>query len=259
MSANLRRSTDGPQERHRGDRRNAADRRALDRVKTNGNGWVAEPLPRGRHKLGPELVRASQRERLIRAMLETVAERGYEATTVPDVVARAQVSRNAFYEFFADKTRCFIAACDEEASELLGAVLESASAASWTEALRQGTRAYLDWWAQRPAFARAYFIGLPVAGDPAVAQRERGYARFREVFQVLGRRARTEQLDLPPLPEVVPRVLVFAITELVTEEVRAGRVESLPGLEADIVLVAAKLLADDRTARELVQGARGGR
>ena len=71
---------------------------------------MGEPLPRGRHKLGADTVRASQRERLIRAMLETVAEQGYEATTVPRVVARARVSRNAFYEFFDDKTSCFIAA-----------------------------------------------------------------------------------------------------------------------------------------------------
>jgi AcrR family transcriptional regulator len=206
--------------------------------------WVGEPLPRGRHKLDPEVVRASQRERLIRAMLETVAEQGYEPTTVPDVVARARVSRNAFYEFFADKTSCFIAACDEEASELLGVVVRFASAPSWTDALRQGTRAYLTWWAERPAFARAYFIGLPAVGDPATAQRERGYARFRDLFRELGRRARTEQPGLPPLPEIAPRVLVLAITELVAEEVRAGRTERLPALEDDVVLMATKLLAD---------------
>lgn len=205
--------------------------------------WVGEPLPRGRHKLDPGTVRASQRERLIRAMLETVAERGYEATTVPDVVARARVSRNAFYEFFSDKTNCFIAACDEEAADLLEVVLRFASARSWSVALRQGTRAYLAWWAQRPAFARAYFIGLPAAGEPAVAQRERGYARFRDVFQELGRQARTEQRGLAPLPEIAPRALVLAITELVAEEVRAGRTESLPALEDDVVLIAIKLLA----------------
>jgi AcrR family transcriptional regulator len=176
-------------------------------------------------------------------MLETVAEQGYEGTTVPEVVARARVSRNAFYEFFADKTSCFIAACDEEAAELLEVVVRSASAPTWLEALRQGARTYLTWWADRPAFARAYFIGLPVAGDPAVAQRERGYARFREVFRELGRRARAEQSGLPPLPDVASRVLVLAITELVAEEVRAGRIESLPVLEEDIVLVATRLLA----------------
>ena len=187
-------------------------------------------------------MRTSQRRRLIRAMLETVAERGYEATTVPEVVARARVSRNAFYEFFADKTSCFIAACDEEASELLGVVVAAAGIPVWTDALRQGTRAYLRWWAARPAFSRAYFIGLPVAGEPAVAQRERGYARFRDVFAELGRRARVEQPELPPLAAVVPRILVLAITELVAEEVRAGRIDSLAELEDDVVDAAATLL-----------------
>lgn len=204
---------------------------------------MGQPLPRGRHKLGAEAVRTSQRERLIRAMLETVAEQGYDATTVPEVVARARVSRNAFYEFFADKTSCFIAACDEEASELLGVVLAEGSRSDWRDALRAGTRAYLDWWAGRPGFARAYFTGLPLAGEPAVAQRERGYARFRAVFAELGRRVRAEQPDLPPLPTLVPRVLVLAITELVAEEVRAGRTETLGSLEEEIVLVATKLLA----------------
>lgn len=203
---------------------------------------MGQPLPRGRHKLGAEAVRASQRERLTRAMLETVAEQGYEATSVPEVVARARVSRNAFYEFFADKTACFIEACDDEASELLGVVAVAGALPDWREALRQGTRAYLDWWSQRPAFSRAYFIGLPMAGERAVAQRGRGYARFREVFVELGRRARAEHPALPPLPAVIPRILVLAITELVAEEVRAGRIERLPELEDDIVGVAATLL-----------------
>lgn len=213
--------------------------------------WIGEPLPRGRHKLKAEDVRASQRERLIRAMLVTVAERGYEATTVPQVVARARVSRNAFYEFFSDKTSCFIAACDEQAGELTSALLEFGSEPSWQEALRKGTRAYLEWWAHRPAFARAYLIGLPVAGEPAVAQRQRSYARFEEVFRALGAWARSEQPDLPPLLDVVPRLLVLAITELVAQEVRADRIERLAELEVDIVLIAVKLLADDQTARQV--------
>ena len=151
MSANARK-----QERRGG---TAIDRRTGER--RGRSAWVGEPLPRGRHKLDPDVVRASQRERLIRAILETVAEQGYEATTVPEVVARARVSRNAFYEFFADKTNCFIAACDEEASELLGVVLESASASSWTDALRQGTRAYLTWWAERPALPETAATSAP--------------------------------------------------------------------------------------------------
>jgi AcrR family transcriptional regulator len=219
-----------------------------EEVQHEDDAWRGEPLPRGRHKLATEVVRASQRQRLIRAMLETVAENGYEATTVPEVVARARVSRNAFYEFFADKTDCFIAACDEQASELLAALVAFAAEPDWVQMMRRGVGAYLRWWAERPAMSRAYLVGLPAAGDRAMAQRERAYALFRRLFEAVGQRARAEQSGLPPLDEFIPRLLVLAITELVAEEVRAGRIEQLPELEDRIVFAAIKLLADDQTA-----------
>src|SRR3954449_6066659 len=84
---------------------------------------VKQVLPRGRHALPAEEVRASQRERLLAAMLESVGEHGYAATTVPAVVAGARVSRNAFYELFDDKTDCFLALCDELAGQLLDALV----------------------------------------------------------------------------------------------------------------------------------------
>lgn len=46
------------------------------------------------------------RARLIDAMGAVVAEKGYAATTVADVVARAKVSRRTFYEQFGDKLDC---------------------------------------------------------------------------------------------------------------------------------------------------------
>jgi AcrR family transcriptional regulator len=211
--------------------------------------WQAEPLPRGRHKLAPEAVRASQRERLLRAMLECVAEDGYEATTVPEVVAKARVSRNAFYELFADKTDCFIAACDQAAQGLLEELLALAAEPDWIEAARRGAGIYLRWWQERPGLSRAYFLGLPQAGERAVAQRERNYEPFRAMFRDLAGRARAEQSDLSPLPAIVPRVLVLAITELVAEEVRAGRVDSLTALEDEIFFLIVRLLADDATWR----------
>ena len=67
-------------------------------------------LPSGRHGLPRETVAASQRARMIDAMAAVVAEKGYAATTVADVVERAGVSRRTFYEQFADKEACFLAA-----------------------------------------------------------------------------------------------------------------------------------------------------
>ena len=210
--------------------------------------WQGEPLPRGRHKLPAATVRASQRERIVRAMLECVAREGFDATTVPQVVATARVSRNAFYEHFEDKADCFIAVCDETARELLADLVGLASERDWVQAMRQGAHTYLRWWQERPMLSRAYLLSLPAAGERAVAQRERHYEAFRAMFADLGRRARAEQPELAPLGELVPRVLVLVITELVAEEVRAGRTARLTDLAEEIALLAIRLLADEATA-----------
>ncbi len=213
--------------------------------------WQGQPLPRGRHKLDPEEVRDSQRRRISRAMLEVVAEHGYEATTVSQVVAAARVSRNAFYEFYTDKTDCFLTLTDELGAELLDAMLEMRLEPSWIGALRRGTELYLEWWQDHEVFARAYFSGHAELGPRALAQRQATYERFAAMFTELGRRARDEQPGLPPLPEIVPRVLVLSITELVADEIRAGRAGRLTELHPELFRLIVRLLADDATARAL--------
>lgn len=210
--------------------------------------WRGQPLPRGRHKLPADEVRSSQRERLLRSMLECVAECGFEGTTVSMVVSAARVSSNAFYKFFADKTDCFLSACDGVAGELLAELVALTAEPDWIQAMRKGARIYLRWWAQRPAFARAYLLSLQSAGERADEQRERTYAMFRGMFAELARRARAEQSELPALSPLVPRVLVLAITGVVADEVRAGRTARLEELADDVARLAIKLLADDQTA-----------
>jgi AcrR family transcriptional regulator len=184
-------------------------------------------------------------------MLECVGRDGYEATTVPQVVATARVSRNAFYEFFEDKADCFIAVCDQTGEELLGELLELVTEPDWITATREGSRRYLLWWQERPTISSAYLISLPTVGERALRQRERQYAAFRAMFADLGRRARAEQPELAPLGDLVPRVLVLAITELVAEEVRAGRTSQLTDLSDELALHAIRLLADDVTAERV--------
>ena len=168
------------------------------------------------------------------------------------VVSTARVSSNAFYEFFADKADCFLAACDEVAAELLAELSSLTSEPDWIHAMREGARIYLRWWAQRPAFARAYLLSLRTAGGRADEQRERTYELFRAMFSDLGRRARAEQPELPPLSPLIPRMLVVGITELVAEEVRAGRTEQLEQLSGELERLAIRLLADDATAAAAV-------
>ena len=54
----------------------------------------------------------NQRERLFAATVATVAEKGYEATTVADLVKLSGVSRSAFYRHFEDKQECFLTAAE---------------------------------------------------------------------------------------------------------------------------------------------------
>ncbi|MGJ6963832.1 TetR/AcrR family transcriptional regulator [Streptosporangium sp. G11] len=209
-----------------------------------------EPLPRGRHGLSPEVVRTSQRDRLIQAMLLLVATRGYAATTVPDVIAAARVSRNAFYANFHDKEACFLALCERDLPDVVGTILSAADGTGhdWVAAARGGLRAYLRWWQDRPEYARAYFVELPGAGPRAVEQRDHAYLPFLEMLRALAARARADDPALGPLRDSVPSLIVFGVTEFIAAEVRAGNAARLSSLEDDVLHYTITLLADHATA-----------
>src|ERR1700712_3789853 len=67
-------------------------------------------LPRGRHGLSPEFVARNQRDRLIAALILTLADVGYQKTTVSMIGRRASVSKSDFYKHFESKDDCFFAA-----------------------------------------------------------------------------------------------------------------------------------------------------
>lgn len=216
--------------------------------------WSGDPLPRGRHKLPPETVRASQRERLLRAMAELTAEQGYDATTVPQVIARARVSSNTFYKFFDDKTDCFIALCEQLGEELFANLTEPFEAGikrpeDALDALKAGIRTYLRWWPDRPALAHAYFVELPAAGPRAVDERERQFRRFEGILRETGVRARGLDPELPPLRDIEVTAAQIVARELVAGQVRAGKVAKLEQLEDDLYYLLLKLLVGEEAAR----------
>jgi AcrR family transcriptional regulator len=232
-----------------------ADLTTVDRVRAESQGgWRGAPLPRGRHKLDADTVRASQRERALRAMIECVGQAGWAKTTVPEVIARARVSRNSFYEHFEDKTACFLAALDEAAQEILDAMFALASESDWITMLKRGMREYLTYWREQPALCRAYFVELPFVGPRGMAQREHNFGQFELMFRVLAERAREEQPSLPDLSPLIPRLVVVGVTDIVGAAVRADELDSLAERDDELVGLIVRLLADDLTARE-----RGGR
>jgi AcrR family transcriptional regulator len=205
--------------------------------------WEPTPLPRGRHGLGPDEVRASQQARIVRAMLESVAEHGYAGTTVQRVAAAARVSPNAFYKFFDDKLDCFLAVIDADAEQLVTELTEQADPSDWRATLRRGLRHYLEWWPARPLLSRAFLLELPAAGGRAVEHRDRIHDRFVDMQLALATLARRQEPDLPPVSPASVRLFLHGLTELVAHEVRAGRLDQLPALEHDVVRLAETALA----------------
>lgn len=208
------------------------------------------PLPRGPHRLARAEVMASQRGRLLEAMAETVAAKGYPATTVADVIGRAGVSRKTFYEQFRDKEDCFLAAYDAGVELLLSALrTRSAERQNLLERARSRTRAYLETLASEPAFARTFLIEVGAAGSAALARREAVHDRFATLLREQLDAAREQFPEIPEPPEEVYLAAVGATDLIVSRLVARGRTAELPQLEDAVLHIQLSLLVGTATPR----------
>lgn len=205
----------------------------------------SRPLPRGRHSLTREAVAASQRARLLDAMSEVVATKGYAATAVADVVARAGVSRRTFYELFADKEECFFAAYDSGVEFLLQQIrdaLEQRQETDWRRRARASIEAYLGGLAARPTAAWVFSVEVLGAGQRMAAHRAAVLGRFIAPWRTLQQIARREDPAIAEASDDRLLGLVGGIEELVRECLRTRGAERLPELLGPATAVAISIL-----------------
>ena len=189
-------------------------------------------LPAGRHGLPREFIVQNQRERIVTALVDTVAERGYNATTVANVTKAAAVSRRTFYEHFADKEACFLAAYEMVADHIAASMRAAAeSFEDWPQQVRAALATMLRFLAGEPELARLCMIE-PVAAGGQIATRHR--ASMQGLIEIL-KAGRPEQSGRRPLPEATEETLVGGIVSLVVREISAGRTEQLESLLPDLV------------------------
>ena len=193
---------------------------------------AAEQLPPGRHGLSRKQVARSQRERILRAIAEAVSEHGYVMTPVAEVLRRAGVSRETFYEQFANKQECFLAAYDASANTLLEAAQEAVLSAPPTDdiakKLERLLARYLEVLAKEPALAHTFLVEVYAAGPAALARRVEVQTRFVDMLaKMLGASDEHERFAC--------EALVAAISALVTQRVCAGRSTELEKLHAPLV------------------------
>ncbi len=198
-----------------------------------------QQLPRGRHRLDREEVISSQRGRLLFAMSEAVAERGYAKTSVAQVLKRAHVSRETFYEHFSNKEECFLAAYDGAAAILaaeIGAGLQQSPAERDVVArLNDLLRRYLETLGSEPALARTFLVEVYAAGPGALERRVEVQTRFVElVAHIAGAKDERQKFAC--------EAVVAAVSALVTQRVCAGRTDELMELEEPLADLVTELL-----------------
>jgi AcrR family transcriptional regulator len=189
-----------------------------------------EQLPPGRHGLGRREVARSQRTRILDAVVSVVAEQGYPDARVTDLIARAGVSRKTFYEHFADKEECFLAAYDQTLAELLGATTEGFEVGDeWPDRVREGLIAFLGVLANNPDAARVCIVEVLAAGPKAVARRDaaiRGFTHFIDAGRLQAPRG---------IPTFTAIGVLGGINEVLYAEIRRGATRDLPRLMPDLL------------------------
>jgi AcrR family transcriptional regulator len=195
-------------------------------------------LPKGRHGLSRAFIASNQRERLLDAIANVVADKGYAATRVADITEYAGVSRKTFYELFTDKEDCFLAAYDAITALLMDRMargLADVTAGSWEEQVRALLGEFLRFLAAEPAFARMCIVEVLGSGPKGLARRDAAIEAFFPVVDQIPRSQPGAEKWLSPL---TPVFVTGGILEVVYAAIRRGDTASLPELEDDLTRLA---------------------
>lgn len=182
----------------------------------------------GPHGLPREHVAQVQRDRLIDAFVQVVAERGYESAGVKAICKRAGVAYTTFYDRFESKDQLFLAAYDDGIKALFSAARDAAMAADQTSAkapVLAGIASILHALADNPRFARFFAVEIHKAGPLA---QERVDATFEKAFRLYAISGIAAPIRMS-LEDAGPLVIGGAYTRIYFY-IRNGRTAELPEL-----------------------------
>lgn len=129
-----------------------------------------------------EQIERNQRQRLYGAMVAVATSKGYEETTVADLIEVAGVSRTTFYRYFATKEECFQATLEA----ILGPTERLTASSipdegSWKERAQRALGAFIDLIVAQPAAARLCLVEAYAVGPAAIARVDEALDRFRDL------------------------------------------------------------------------------
>ena len=141
--------------------------------------WVDENPARGRARLRPGpnglprgQVTEIQRSRMLAAAADAVEDVGYTRMTVAQVISRARVSRKTFYDVFADREDCFLAAFEQALQQSTAMAKEAYEQEStWREGVRAALARLLMFMDEEPGLAKLCIVEALAAGENVLDRR----------------------------------------------------------------------------------------
>jgi AcrR family transcriptional regulator len=191
-------------------------------------------LPPGRHLIPRDFVSQNQRERMLLATAELVAERGYQKTTIELIAKTARVALVTFYEHFANKEECFLAAFDESveaAGEVFAELVDAEQ--PWVDQVSTGLEVFLQMVVAEPARAKLCIVESQAAGGEALA-------RYQAMLEKVAPKLR-EGRELNPragrLPDGLEVAIAGGLMWLVQQRLVTDRTGDLIGLLPEMLQV----------------------
>jgi AcrR family transcriptional regulator len=199
-------------------------------------------LPRGQ-------VTQIQRSRMLAAAVEAVEDVGYARMTVAQVISRARVSRKTFYDVFADREDCFLAAFEQALSQARLIAEEAyGSESNWRDGIRAALARLLMFMDEEPGLAKLCIVEALGAGERVLDRRAKVLDELAEVID-RGRGASTATREPP---EVTAEGVVGAIFAVLHTRVLEHSEERLTDLLGSLMsMIVLPYLGARAAAREL--------
>ncbi len=166
-----------------------------------------------------------QRRRLLRAIGELVAERGYADVTVELIVKRAHVSYKTFYKHYRSKEECFTALFDAVFAATEKRVRDGLTLPdlSWSDEVVLALRTLIDEIVADPVIARAVIVESLTVG-PAISGR---YEQATKALVPLLGAGRSQNPRGRELPDTIEETLAGAVFWSAYEKLIVGQAETL--------------------------------
>lgn len=168
------------------------------------------------------------RERILIAMAELVAKRGYPGTTVEHIAARAGIASQTFHEYFDDREECLLACFDLAEAQSRRIIAEAvAEQDDWPAKVRAGISVFLEYIAANPALARTCLVESITAGAAGSARYDRAQRRAAPAFAA----GRSIRRDRPrPPDDALERSVISGIAWMIHQRLLGNEADSIPAM-----------------------------